>query len=164
MRWVVVLAAALLVLSGCSASTDTRAKKQDDRLPDVTLQPLGDGKPLDLASVRGPTVVNLWASWCAPCERELPLYQAFAKQHAGTVDVLGVDWQETRQEKARALARRAGVTFPLVTDPDGKLRTQGLPKLILVDPEGRVAHEQYVEITSVAQLERLVETHLQVSL
>ncbi len=163
MRCVVVLAAALLVLSGCSASTDTGAKQQDERLPDVTLQPLGDGKPLDLAGVRGPLVVNLWASWCGPCERELPLYQAFAKKHAGTVDVLGVDWQETREEKARALARRSGVTYPLVTDPDGKLRTQALPKLILVDPEGRVAHEEYVEITSVAQLERLVETHLKVT-
>ena len=57
----------------------------------------------------------------------------------------------------------SGVTYPLVTDPDGKLRTQALPKLILVDREGRVAHEQYVEITSVAQLERLVETHLKVT-
>jgi thiol-disulfide isomerase/thioredoxin len=163
MRCVVVLAAALLVLSGCSASTDTGAKKEGERLPDVTLQPLGDGKPLDLAGLRGPTVVNLWASWCGPCERELPLYQAFAKKHAGSVDVLGVDWQETQKEKARALARRSGVTYPLVTDPDGKLRTQALPKLILVDPEGRVAHEEYVEITSVAQLERLVETHLKVT-
>ena len=163
MRCVAVLAAALLLLSGCSASTDAGAKKKAERLPDATLQPLGDGKPLDLAGVRGPMVVNLWASWCAPCERELPLYQAFAKKYAGTVDVLGVDWQETRKEKARAMARRAGVTYPLVSDPDGKVRTQALPKLILVDPEGRVAHEEYVEITSVAQLERLVETHLKVT-
>jgi cytochrome c biogenesis protein CcmG/thiol:disulfide interchange protein DsbE len=163
MRCVVILAVALLVLTGCSSSTDTGAKKQDERLPDVTLQPLGDGKPLDLAAVRGPTVINLWASWCGPCERELPVYQAFAKKYAGTVDVLGVDWQETRQAKARALARRTGVTYPLVTDPDGKLRAQALPKLILVDPKGRVAHEAYVEITSVAQLERLVQTHLKVT-
>jgi cytochrome c biogenesis protein CcmG/thiol:disulfide interchange protein DsbE len=163
MRCVVILAAALLLLSGCSASTETGAKKQNDRLPDVTLQPLSDGKPLDLSALRGPTVVNLWASWCGPCERELPVYQAFAKKYAGTVDVLGVDWQETRQAKALALVRRTGVSYPLVTDPDGKLRAQALPKLILVDPQGRVVHEAYVEITSVAQLERLVETHLKVT-
>ena len=152
-----------MALCSAAARLEKEQAKKQDRLPDVTLQPLDDGKPLDLAGVRGPMVVNLWASWCGPCERELPLYQAFAKKHAGTVDVLGVDWQETQKEKARALARRSGVTYPLVTDPDGKLRTQALPKLILVDREGRVAHEQYVEITSVAQLERLVETHLKVT-
>ena len=44
--------------------------------------------------------------------------------------------------------------YPLLTDPDGKMRAVGLPKLILLDAKGRVAHEEYVEITSVAQLER----------
>jgi cytochrome c biogenesis protein CcmG/thiol:disulfide interchange protein DsbE len=162
MRPVVILVATLLLLSGCSAESDTGAKQVNDRLPDVTLQPLGDGKPVNLAGLRGPMVVNLWASWCAPCRDELPQYQAFAKKYAGKVDVLGVDWQETRAGAARKLAGESGVTYPLVTDPDGKLRTQVLPKLILLDGDGRVAYQEYVKITSVAQLESLVEKHLKV--
>ena len=159
MRRVAVLAAALLLLSGCSASS-TGGSKDDVRLPKVTLQPLGDGESVDLAALRGPMVVNLWASWCAPCREELPRYQAFAKKYAGKVDVLGVDWQETRVDAARKLARQSGVTYPLVADPDGRLRTQVLPKLILLDEDGKVAFEQYVKITSVAQLEKLVNQHL----
>ena len=105
-------------------------------------------------------VVNLWASWCGPCRRELPLYQAYAEKYAGKVDVVGIDFQETRPERAKELARETGVKYPLYEDPDGKLRAVGLPKLILLDAKGRVAYEQYVEISSVAQLEKLVAKHL----
>ena len=160
MRGVAVLAALLVLLTGCSASS---SRDQEDRLPDVTLQPLGSGEPVELASLRGPLVINLWASWCAPCRDELPEYQAFSKKYAGQVDVLGVDWQETRADAARRLARQSGVTYPLVTDPDGRLRSQALPKLILLDEDGRVAFERYVKIASVAQLEKLVEKHLEVA-
>ena len=108
-------------------------------------------------------VINLWASWCVPCKKELPKYQAFAKKYAGKVDVLGIDFQETRVEAARKLARDTGVDYPLYADPDGKMRARFMPKLILLDKDGRIAHEMYIEITSVPQLERLVRTHLGVT-
>ncbi len=162
MRSLAVLLVALLALTGCSAS-DTGTKEESKRLPDVTLQPLGDGDAVDLGELEGPMVVNLWASWCGPCKRELPVYQSFAQKYDGKVDVLGIDWQETREDAARDLARKSGVTYPLVADPEGKLRTQVLPKVILVDADGTVAFEKYVEIKSVAQLEDLVEQHLKVT-
>ena len=108
-------------------------------------------------------MVNLWASWCGPCKRELPQYAAFAKKYAGKVDVLGIDFQETRPSAARELARKSGVTYPLFKDPDGKLRAVGLPKLILVDQDHKVTYQEYVEITSLAQLEKLVQKHLGVT-
>jgi hypothetical protein len=54
------------------------------------------------------------------------------------------------------------VEYPLYADPDGELRAIGLPKVILLDEEGEVAFEQYVEITSVSQIEKLVAKHLEV--
>ena len=150
-----------LVLAGCSASPSARAPRAE-RLPDVTLAALDDGEPLELRTLRGPMVINLWASWCTPCRKELPQYQAFSEKYAGRVAVVGIDFQETRPAAARELARATGVRFPLYSDPDGELRAIGLPKLLLLDEEGRVAHEEYVEITSVGQLERLVEKHLEV--
>ena len=157
-----MLAAVLLLVAGCSTSSNGGASREN-RLPRATLQPLDDGEPVDLAELRGPMVINLWASWCAPCRDELPEYQAFAQKYAGKVDVLGVDWQETRAAAARKLARDSGVTYPLVTDPDGRLRSQALPKLILLDADGRVAFQRYVKISSMAQLEDLVAKHLEVA-
>jgi cytochrome c biogenesis protein CcmG, thiol:disulfide interchange protein DsbE len=162
-RVAAALAALLLLLTGCSSSPDKAAKTSSDALPDVTLSSFGSGRPLDLSAIKGPAVVNVWASWCGPCRKELPHYQAFSEQYAGKVRVLGVDFQDTRLDKARALIKKSGVTYPLLADPDGKLRSRALPEVILVDAKGRVAYRQYVEIESVAELQRLVEKHLGVA-
>jgi thiol-disulfide isomerase/thioredoxin len=146
------------LLSGCGSATPQATSS--DRLPDVTLRPLDKGSSVRLSELRGPMVVNLWASWCTPCRKEMPLYQAFARRHAKGVKVLGIDFQDTRADAARALARRSGVTYPLLADPSGRLHAVGLPKLILLDRKGRIAHQEYVEITSVGQLERIVSRHL----
>ena len=162
MRWLTAVVVTLLVLSGCSLSKQGGAAAVT-RLPKATLQPFGDGQPVDLADLRGPMVVNLWASWCVPCARELPYYQDFSKKYAGRVDVLGVDWQETRVDRARTLITRAGVTYPLVSDPGGKVRNTYLPKLIMLDQDGKVTYQKSIQIKSLAELEKLVRQHLGVS-
>jgi cytochrome c biogenesis protein CcmG/thiol:disulfide interchange protein DsbE len=160
MKLLAPLVAILLLLTACASTSN--AKPDTQRLPHVTLQSLGGGKAVDLSALRGPMVVNLWASWCGPCRAELPHYQAFAQKYAGKVGVLGVDWQETRIAKARALARQTGVTYPLVADPGGRLRVRFLPQVILVDQDGKIAYEQYLQIKSLAQIEKLVKEHLKV--
>ena len=155
----------VLVLSGCSSSADPAPGKREEaaRLPDVTFTSLTGGKPVDLSTLRGPMVINLWASWCGPCKKELPKYQAFAEKYAGKVDVVGIDFQETRVKAARKLARDKGVDYPLYADPDGQMRARFMPKVILLAKDGTIAHEMYVEIKSVPQLEKLVRTHLGVT-
>ena len=152
---------ALLLLTGCSSSdSPTKTTASSDALPDVTLAAFGQGEPLDLAEIKGPAVLNVWASWCGPCREELPQYQAFAQKYAGKVRVLGVDFQDTRADAARALVRRTGVTYPLFADPEGRMRARALPELILVGADGKVAYRQFVQIESLSQLEQLVEKHL----
>lgn len=155
-----LLVVALLV-AGCAS--DPKPPKAD-RLPDVTLSSLTGGAAVDLGKLRGPLVVNLWAQWCAPCKRELPIYQSFFAKHGTDVPVLGVDWQDTQGDLARALASASGITYPLVVDGKPDIRNKLLPKLILVDADGTIAYQEYVEITSLGQLERLVEKHLGVTL
>ena len=161
MRRALALALVALLLAGCASEPK---KAQSDRLPDVTLDSLTGGEPVDLGELRGPVVVNLWAQWCKPCKRELPIYQAFYQQHHDQVPVLGVDWQDVQTDRARELASKSGVTYPLVVDSEPQIRNKFLPKLILVDTDGKIAFEEYVEITSLDQLERLVEKHLGVAL
>jgi cytochrome c biogenesis protein CcmG, thiol:disulfide interchange protein DsbE len=164
MRKVLPLLLAAALLTACSNDDVRGQKPQEDRLPDVTLVSLTGGEDVDLGELRGPVVVNLWAQWCKPCKRELPIYQEFFAAHGDTVGVLGVDWQDVQLDLARDLAKSSGLTFPLVVDDKPEIRANGLPKLILVDESGTVAHEEYVEITSLEQLKELVEEHLGVVL
>ncbi len=154
----VLLAVLGLVLGGCAGEPSSGSAARS--LPDITLEAFDGGSSLDLSTVQGPAVINVWASWCDPCRRELPRYQSFAERYAGKVKVIGVDFQDTRTDKARSLIRRTGVRYPLYKDPDGTIRARALPQLLLVDAHGHVAFEKYVEITSVGQLETLVEKHL----
>ena len=154
----------IVLLSGCGGAPGTPTPGPPDRLPDVSLPSLTGGAAVDLGDFRGPAVVNLWAQWCGPCKRELPIYQQFFGRHGSQVRVLGVDWQDTQSDRARALAKRSGVTYPLVVDAEPAFRANFLPRLVLVDADGRIAYEEYVEIRSLDQLEGLVEKHLGVSL
>jgi len=137
----------------------------DGGLPDITLPCLGGGEEVNLASLRGPLVVNLWASWCGPCREELPYYQQLHEQ--GGVDVLGVDYQDVMPGQALALAKETGVTYPSVADPGGEVRApfrvRGLPGVVLVDADGTVVHQEFVVIESYEQLAALVDKHLGVS-
>ena len=164
MRHALALVFALVLVGGCGKAPGNPAPGPDDRLPDVTLTSLTGGSPVHLGELRGPAVVNLWAQWCVPCKRELPIYQAFFARHAATVSVLGVDWQDTQPDRARRLAARSGVAYPLVVDREPEIRNKFLPSLILVGADGKIAFQEYVEITSLAQLEQLVEKHLGVTL
>jgi len=157
-----VLAVVLMtaVLAGCGRELDTPGAGGSTRLPDVTLAGINGTPSVDLGSLRGPAVVNLWASWCTPCRKELPLYADFARAYAGKVDVLGVDFQETSDQGARDLMGKAKVGYPVVLDPDGDTGAIGLPKIVLVDADGTIAHQEYVEIKTAAQLEDLVAEHL----
>jgi thiol-disulfide isomerase/thioredoxin len=152
-----------LALTGC-AGTKTSPPARSDRLPDVSLASLTGGPAVDLGTLRGPAVVNLWAQWCGPCKRELPIYESFYQRHHDQVSVLGVDWQDVQADLARQMAKKAGITYPLVVDSDPAIRNKLLPKLILVDADGKIAYQEYVEIKSLGQLEGLVEKHLGVTL
>jgi cytochrome c biogenesis protein CcmG/thiol:disulfide interchange protein DsbE len=163
---VVLLVGVLLV--GCvpeapEPQQPVEAPQSGGRLPDVRLDALRGEGSLDLGELRGPAVVNLWASWCPPCREELPYYQAFAEEYAGTVEVIGIDFEETNPSRAIALADEAGLTYPLYADPEGELRAVVLPQLVLVDEAGEIAFEQYLEIEGPEQLAELAREHLGVA-
>lgn len=75
-----------------------------------------------LVGLRGqPVVVNIWASWCAPCRTEMPLLQNAADTYAGRAVILGVASNDDPGEAQRFLDD-LGLTYPNVFDPTGEIR------------------------------------------
>jgi len=140
----------------------------EDALPDVTLPCLGGGPEVSLTELRGPLVINLFAQWCGPCRAELPYYQQLHEQGGDKVRVLGIDYLDTQPTGALELAAETGVTFPLLADPSGVLRTElrvrGLPGVVFVDGDGRVTEVAFTIVRDYVELTDLVEEHLGVRL
>jgi len=110
--------------------------------PDFLLETL-DGGEIRLSDLRGQAIVlNFWATWCAPCRKEIPqlvaAYDRFASQ--GLV-VLGVNLQESRSV-IRSFADAFGMDFPIAIDGTGDVayeyRLLGLPTTYFIDRGGVV--------------------------
>jgi len=102
------------------------------------------GRRMSLADFRGkPLVVNFWASWCYPCQTEMPLLEAAFRSERGAVQFLGIDTNDTRSAALRFL-KRVRVTYPalVLSDPASPVATSygliGLPITIFISPEGTV--------------------------
>jgi cytochrome c biogenesis protein CcmG, thiol:disulfide interchange protein DsbE len=156
-----------LALTSCSSDGGERPTT----MPDVTLAGFDGGEPVDLGTLRGPALVNLWASWCGPCREEMPLLEQFHRRYGDRVAVLGIDYQDQQTAKAAELVEASGVTYPLVADPDGAIdgqgafpRLRGLPFWAVVDEQGTVTHVKAGEVTSVAEIVDMAEEHLAVTL
>jgi thiol-disulfide isomerase/thioredoxin len=132
-------------------------------LPRITLPCLGGGRAVDLSSLRGPLVVNLFAQWCGPCREELPYYQELHRKGRGVVRVVGIDYLDVRPDRALELVEQTGVTYPLLADPAGDLRAalkvRGLPGVVFVKADGTVVTE-YRVVRSYAELRGLVRDRL----
>lgn len=105
-----------------------------------------DGAPRTLADFRGRTVlVNLWATWCVPCRKEMPsLDRLQAKLGGADFQVVAVNVDTAKLERPKQFLADAGVSLPLYTDPTANvlqvLRSEGnalgLPTTVLIDRNG----------------------------
>ena len=136
-------------------------KKPSQTLPAVTLTSLGGtGSAVDLRTLKGPVVLNFWAQWCGPCRKELPYYQQFHTA-SPSVRLIGINSLDRQTALAQQMVRSKGLTYPQVTDPDGKVSgTKALPVLVMVDARGKVVYRKAIQIHSVGQLQQLVRAHL----
>lgn len=118
------------------------------RAPDFSLPRLEGGSEVSLASLRGQVVlVNFWATWCKPCEDEMP---AMGRLYQRTKDagfaLLAVSIDEGSEEVDR-FQERLALPFPILLDPEKQVaqryQTYRFPETFLVDREGLIV-ERYI--------------------
>lgn len=116
-----------------------------------------------LRELRGhPVVVNIWASWCGPCRRELPLLQRQALKRGAQVAFVGINSGDDR-DSARALLARFPLPYPSIEDPRqavaGGYGARGLPVTAFYDARGRRVALHQGELPSEAKLAEEIERY-----
>jgi cytochrome c biogenesis protein CcmG, thiol:disulfide interchange protein DsbE len=98
-----------------------------------------------------PLVLNVWASWCVPCRKEMPAFQSVYLRARGMVGFLGVDYLD-EEGAARRLAADTGVTYPLAADPKGtevaKLGVTALPTTLFFSADGVLRGRRFGELNA----------------
>lgn len=155
LQWLLISAA--VALSGWLAwsllvPADTAAGYERG-LPDLTLERL-EGGELSLTSLAGaPTVVNMWATWCKPCLRELPMMASMMRREP-QVQFVFADQGEQRPVVERYLSEHPEMALSgVVLDRDQALtlefQTHGLPVTLFFDRDGNHVHSHIGELTEV---------------
>ncbi len=125
-------------VAGCGSGDGGAGGGQ--RLPDVELTELATGEVVSADAITGPAIVNLWATWCGPCRKEMPAFQAVSGEY-DDVRFVGVN-QGDGGDAAAEFLDEVGVTFDQYLDPNGELtnalRVAGLPATFVLDADGDV--------------------------
>ena len=119
-------------------------------LPPMSLTCLGSGPAVSTTALGGrPVLINLWASWCWPCQKEMPALQAAYARYGNSVDFLGVDTKDSA-DSAKDFLAAVAVHYPQVVDEDGDLLHglggAGLPVTLILDPTGRTVYSHRGEL------------------
>lgn len=155
-----VILGCALIAGGCDRQSESTAQPKPETeaplpsgaldrshkgkpIPDFTVTDAKDGATVSLPSLAGkPLLVNLWATWCAPCIAELPTLDKIASAESARLQVITVAEDNAPPEKiVQFLADRGVSALPALIDPESDLSfhyaTGTLPTTVLYDAQGK---------------------------
>jgi thiol-disulfide isomerase/thioredoxin len=146
---------------GATAESASSDAGETVKTPSLVIETV-DGQTYDLAARRGRwVVVNFWATWCAPCLKEMPELSALdaMREH---IEVLGLAYEEIEPEAMRAFLQQRPVIYPIaivdVYDPPADFATpRGLPLTYLIAPDGKIA-KRFLGPVTAHEIETAIET------
>jgi thiol-disulfide isomerase/thioredoxin len=166
-----------LSLTGCASETKPMSSKGEvvdcaevdyvaAKPADTLLNCLTSSQKISVESLRGPLILNVWGSWCGPCEQEMPYFVEFNNQAKGKVKLLGIAVEEAESQDSKDFIISNGMTWPNLYDAKGITRANfgmGVPVTWLIDKAGTVVYKHVGVINSTAELIELTEKYLKVS-
>ncbi len=162
-RFIALISVALL-LTGCSLTEPIPVKgkvidcESIETVPatDEALECLGGGDPISVDSIRGPAIVNVWGTWCAPCRQELPHFGHLLAKYGDKVDVIGIAVEEKSREAVKKFVNTRGITWPILYDATGSTQEKfgpGVPVTAFINKSGKVVYTRYGAFQSTEELE-----------
>ncbi|WP_100618012.1 TlpA family protein disulfide reductase [Bacillus cereus] len=131
--------------------------------PDFELTKL-DGTNVKLSDLKGKKVIlNFWATWCGPCQQEMPDMEAFYKEHKGNVEILAINYTPSEkgggEEKVSNFAKEKGITFPVLLDKNIDVTTAykviTIPTSYFIDTKG-VIQDKFIGPMTQKEMEKRV--------
>ena len=172
------LIVASLLLAGCSQSTTalpndgvvvdcSSIQSIETNAKAVALDCLDESSVVNVANIKGPTLVNVWGSWCGPCKDEMPIFVEFYTKHQDSVGLIGISVEEADIQDARDFVKEYGITWPNLNDADGSTRAtlgMGVPITLFIDEKGEIVHRKIGVVTTIEELEVEARKYLGVDL
>jgi len=118
-----------------------------------------------LEGIRGPVVINVFGSWCAPCQQEIPIFVSLYATKK--VPIVGIDVEETNIKAGRNFVIKKGITWPILYDATGVTKSSfgpGVPVTWFLDARGYVVYRHVGLVTSQKQLNSEVSKYLGIKL
>jgi len=149
--WFGTVAVALLVALSAAAAAEEEKLRLGEFIPESAPQPApetgftdADGKPVSFADFKGkPVVVNLWATWCQPCLKEMPSLDRLQSQLDDKLAVAAVSEDRGGAQRVGPFVAAMGLQkLKIYLDPQSDVahafNVRGLPTSIVIDAKGRV--------------------------
>jgi thiol-disulfide isomerase/thioredoxin len=153
------------VIPSCD-ETDT-SKKTNEVLK---MSCLDNSSEINYYSIKGPIIINVWASWCTGCKEEMPYFvDLYAKPifKSGEIKLLGINVDEKNADSGPNFIKSYGMSWPHLEDTDGRSKLvfgPGVPVTYFLDNSGEVIHKHIGAYRSKTELYEAFEKYFEVKL
>ena len=182
MRKLSLLIITALLLSGCSTGKqiptsalgvipscdeiDTSKETSEE----LKMSCLDGSSEINYHSIKGPIIINVWASWCTGCKEEMAYFvDLYAKPifKSGEIKLLGIDVDEKNADSGPNFIKSHGMSWPHLEDTDSRSKLvfgPGVPVTYFLDKSGEVIHKHIGAFRSKSELYEAVEKYFEVKL